>query len=194
MSSTCWLKPGVSVVHRLSAARDQSRPTSHSLQTLPTFKGSYLHTQEGCHHISTYFMNLHCFFYTPVKTRSLYRSSLKCSNGSKSTYSTQLTKIAQLQRLIAPKPRGVSPPQMLPKRSSNASALVQSKSQVRRPLRYGATGVQSHPILVTVVRADFGLPLLPSEGQPLILNVLLQHYFTPTLKIPRQFCLLVLRG
>ena len=39
---------------------------------------------------------------------------------------------------------------MLPKRSSNASALVQSKSQVRRPLRYGATGVQSHPILVTV--------------------------------------------
>ena len=45
---------------------------------------------------------------------------------------------------------GVSPPQMLPKRSSNASALVQSKSQVRRPLRYGATGVQSHPILVTV--------------------------------------------
>ena len=41
---------------------------------------------------------------------------------------------------------GVSPPQMLPKRSSNASALVQSKSQVRRPLRYGATGVQSHPI------------------------------------------------
>ena len=45
---------------------------------------------------------------------------------------------------------GVSPPQMLPKRSSNASTLVQSKSQVRRPLRYGATGVQSHPILVTV--------------------------------------------
>ena len=44
----------------------------------------------------------------------------------------------------------VTPPQMLPKRSSNASALVQSKSQVRRPLRYGATGVQSHPILVTV--------------------------------------------
>ena len=96
-------------VHRLSAARDQSRPTSHSLQTLPTFKGSYLHTQEGCHHISTYFMNLHCFFYTPVKTRSLYRSSLECSNGSKSTYSTQLTKIAQLQRLIAPKPRGCHP-------------------------------------------------------------------------------------
>ena len=95
-------------------------------------------------------MNLHCFFYTPVKTRSLYRSSLECSNGSKSTYSTQLTKIVQLQRLIAPKPMGVSPPQMLPKRSSNASALVQSKSQVRRPLRYGATGVQSHPILVTV--------------------------------------------
>ena len=24
-------------------------PTSHSLQTLPTFKGSYLRTQEGCH-------------------------------------------------------------------------------------------------------------------------------------------------
>ena len=95
-------------------------------------------------------MNLHCFFYTPVKTRSLYRSSLECSNGSKSTYSTQLTKISRLQRLIAPKPMGVSPPQMLPKRSSNASALVQSKSQVRRPLRYGATGVQSHPILVTV--------------------------------------------
>ena len=45
---------------------------------------------------------------------------------------------------------GVSPPQMLPEPSSNASALVQSKSQVRRPLRYGATGVQSHPILVTV--------------------------------------------
>ena len=106
--------------------------------------------QEGCHHISTYFMNLHCFFYTPVKTRSLYRSSLECRNGSKSTYSTQLTKITQLQRLIAPKPRGVSHTQMLPKRSSNASALVQSKSQVRRPLRYGATGVQSHPILVTV--------------------------------------------
>ena len=104
----------------------------------------------GCHHISTYFTNLHCFVYTPVKTRSLYRSSLECSNGSKSTYSTQLTKIAQLQRLIAPKPIGVSPPQMLPKRSSNASALVQSKSQVPRPLRYGATGVQSHPILVTV--------------------------------------------
>ena len=39
---------------------------------------------------------------------------------------------------------------MLPERSSNASALVQSKSQVRRPLRYRATGVQTHPILVTV--------------------------------------------
>ena len=48
------------------------------------------------------------------------------------------------------KTKAVSPPQMLPKRSSNASALVQSKSQVRRPLCYGATGVQSHPILVTV--------------------------------------------
>ena len=48
------------------------------------------------------------------------------------------------------KTKGVLPPRMLPKRSSNASALVQSKSQVRRPLRYGATGVQSHPILVTV--------------------------------------------
>ena len=100
--------------------------------------------------MSIYCMNLQCVLYMLVKTRSLYRSSLECSNGSKSTYSTQLTKIAQLQRLIAPKPMEVSPSQMLPKRSSNASALVQSKSQVRRPLRYGATGVQSHPILVTV--------------------------------------------
>ena len=93
----------------MSAARDQSRPTSHSLQTLPTFKGSYLHTQEGCHHISTYFMNLHCFFYTPVKIKSLYRSSLECSNGSKSTYFTQFANIAYIQRLIPPHSRGVSP-------------------------------------------------------------------------------------
>ena len=88
------------------------------------------------------------------------------------------------------KTKGVSPPQMRPKRSSNASALVQSNSQVRRPLRYGATGVQSHPILVTVTACQLDLPLLPSEGQPLTPNVLLQHYFTPTLEIPRQFCLL----
>ena len=128
----------------------RSKSISRSLQTLPTFKGSYIHTREGCHHISTHFMNLHCFFYTPVKTRSLYRSILEWSNGSESTYSNQLTKIAQLQRLIAPKPMGVSPPQILSERSSNASALVQSKSQVRRPLRYGPTGAQSHPSLVTV--------------------------------------------
>ena len=112
-------------------------------------------------------MNLHCFVYTPVKTRSLYRSSLQCSNGSKSTYSTQLTKIDQLQRLIAPKPMRVSPPQMQPKRSSNASALVQSKSQVRRPLRYGATGVQSDPILVTVTACRLW-PTSASKRRPAI--------------------------
>ena len=43
-------------------------------------------------------------------------------------------------------------------------------------------------------RVDFDLPLIPSEGQQLIPNVLLQHYFTPTLEISRQFCLLVLPG
>ena len=148
-----------------------------------------------------------------VKTRSLYRPSFECSKRSKSTYFTQFTNIAYIQRLIPPHSRGmsphiyifyesallfphagknqksvsfvirvhqrikvdllhpvnknrptstpyssktngggggVSPPQMLPERSSNASTLVQSKSQVRRPLRYGATGAQSHPILVTV--------------------------------------------
>ena len=69
----------------------------------------YLHTQEGCHHICTYFMNLHCFFYTPVKTRSLYHSSLECSNGSNSTYFTQSANIAYIQRLIPPHSRGVSP-------------------------------------------------------------------------------------
>ena len=135
---------------------DQSRPTSRSLQTLPTFKGSYLHTQEGRHHISTYCMNLQCVLYMLVKTRSPYRSPLECSNGSSSTYSTQSTKIAQLQRLklIAPKPMGVSPPQVLPERSSNASALMQSKSEVRRPLRYRATGAQSIDIIKLYIYAQ----------------------------------------
>ena len=159
--------------------------------------------------MSIYCMNLQCVLYMLVKTRSFCHPSFESSKRSKSTYFTQFTNIAYIQRLIPPhsrgvsphiyifyesallllhagqnqksvsfiirvqqrikvdllhsvnknrptstphssKTKGVSPPQMLPERSSNASALVQSKSQVRRPLRYGATGVQSHPILVTV--------------------------------------------
>ena len=127
-----------------------------------------------------------------VKTRSFCRPSFERSNGSKSTYLTQFSNIAYIQKLIPPhiyifyesvllpltltlllhvgknqesvsfvirvqqrikldllhslltknlptltpyssKTKGVSPPQMLPERSSNASALVQSKSQVLRP-------------------------------------------------------------
>ena len=83
---------------------------------------------------------------------------------------------------------------MLPERSSNASALVQSKSQVRRPLRYGATGVQSHPILVTVTACRL-LPTSAPKRRPAIdPKRVLQHCFTPTREIPRQFCLLVLPG
>ena len=141
-------------------------------------------------------MNLHCFFYTTVKNRSLYRSSLECSNGSKSTYSTQLTKIAQLQRLIAPKPMGCHPHKCC---LNEAPMLLlwcnpSPKSQVRRPLRYGATGVQSHPILVTVTACRLWPTSAPKRRPAIDPKRAFTTLFTPTLEIPRQFRLLVLPG
>ena len=68
-----------------------------------------MRNQEGCHHISTYCMNVQWVLYMLVKTRSFCRSSFECSKRSKSTYFTQFTNIAYIQRLIPPHSRGVSP-------------------------------------------------------------------------------------
>ena len=59
--------------------------------------------------MTIYCMNLQCVLYMLVKTRSFCRSSFECSKRSKSTYFTQFTNIAYIQRLIPPQSRGVSP-------------------------------------------------------------------------------------
>ena len=91
-SARNWWNSRVSNTHHVCEVLDQS----HS-------------NQEGCHHISTYCMNLQCVLYMLVKSRSLCRPSFECSKRSKSTYFTQFTNIAYIQRLIPPHSRGVSP-------------------------------------------------------------------------------------
>ena len=54
-------------------------------------------------------MNLQCVLYLLVKIRSLCRPSFECSKRSKSTYFTQFTNIAYIQKLIPPHSRGMSP-------------------------------------------------------------------------------------